>query len=94
MNKTELITETALKTGFTRKDTERVLNMALALMTQELTRGEDVKISGFGNFSVKERDARMGRNPKTGEEISIPASKNVQFKAGKALKDALEGAVR
>lgn len=94
MNKTELITETALKAGFTRKDTERVLNMALALMTQELTRGEDVKISGFGNFSVKERDARMGRNPKTGEEISIPASKNVQFKAGKALKDALEGAVR
>ena len=94
MNKTELITETALKTGFTRKDTERILNMAQALMIQTLSKGEDVKISGFGNFSVKEREARMGRNPKTGEEIAIPATKNVQFKAGKALKDALESGDR
>ncbi len=91
MNKTELITETALKTGMTRKDTERVLNMAFGLMTQELTKGEDVKIAGFGNFSVKERAERVGRNPRTGEELTIPATKNVQFKAGKALKDAVEG---
>lgn len=91
MNKSELITETALKTGMTRKDTERVLNVAFELMTQELANSESVKISGFGIFSVKERMERYGRNPRTGEMLKIPAVKAVQFRPGKALKEAVEG---
>lgn len=93
MNKSELITETALKAGVTRKDTERVLNIALDLMVQELERGESVKLSGFGIFSVKERAERIGRNPRTGEELTVPATKSVQFRAGKTLKEAVEGTV-
>ncbi|MBE6949480.1 MAG: HU family DNA-binding protein [Ruminococcaceae bacterium] len=89
MNKSDLITETALKTGMTRKDTERVLNTAFELMTQELTSGESVKISGFGIFSVKERMERYGRNPRTGTMMRIPAVKVVQFRPGKALRDAV-----
>ena len=91
MNKSDLITETAFKTGMTRKDIERVLNTAFELMTQELAKGENVKLSGFGIFSVKERAEHYGRNPRTGEQMTIPAVKAVQFRAGKALKEAVEG---
>lgn len=93
MNKSELITETAIKTGMTRKDTELALNVILDLITDELANGENVKLSGFGIFSVKERAERIGRNPRTGEEITVPPVKVVQFRAGKSLKDAMEGTV-
>lgn len=91
MNKAELITEAAYKTGMTRKDTERVLNTTLELMAQELKNGENVKIAGFGVFAVKERAEHQGRNPRTGEMLTIPASKVVQFRPSKALKETVEG---
>lgn len=93
MNKSELITEAALKTGMTRKDTELVLNAVFDLMTQEIAKGNGVKISGFGIFSVKERAERVGRNPRTGEEIIVPPAKAVQFRPGKSLKEAVEGTI-
>ena len=89
MNKTELITETALKTGLTKKDTEKVLNAAFELMTAELAKGETVKLAGFGNLVVKERPERQSRNPRTGETITVAASKTVQFRPAKALKESL-----
>lgn len=93
MNKSELITETAIKTGMTRKGTELALNVILDLITDELAKGENVKLSGFGIFSVKERAERTGRNPRTGEEITVPPVNVVQFRAGKSLKEAMEGTV-
>jgi DNA-binding protein HU-beta len=89
MNKTELITETALKTGLTKKDTEKALNAAFELMTAELAKGETVKLAGFGNLAVKERPERQSRNPRTGETITVAASKTVQFRPAKALKESL-----
>ena len=89
MNKTELITETALKTGLTKKDTEKALNAAFELMTAELAKGETVKLAGFGNLVVKERPERQSRNPRTGETITVAASKTVQFRPAKALKESL-----
>ena len=91
MNKTEIITEAALKAGITKKDTEKVLNAAMELIAAELTKGEAVKLAGFGNFTVKERAERQARNPRTGEEITVPAAKVVQFRPAKALKDIVEG---
>lgn len=89
MNKTELITETALKTGLTKKDTEKALNAAFELITAELAKGETVKLAGFGNLVVKERQERQSRNPRTGETITVAASKTVQFRPAKALKESL-----
>ena len=89
MNKTELITETAVKTGLTKKDTEKALNAAIELITAELQKGETVKLAGFGNFVVKERAERQSRNPRTGEPVTVPASKAVQFRPAKALKESL-----
>ena len=89
MNKTELIAETALKTGLTKKDTEKVLNAAFELITAELAKGETVKLAGFGNLIVKERPERQSRNPRTGETITVAASKTVQFRPAKALKESL-----
>ena len=89
MNKTELITETALKTGLTKKDTEKALNAAFELITAELAKGETVKLAGFGNLVVKERPERQSRNPRTGETITVAASKTVQFRPAKALKESL-----
>ena len=89
MNKTELITETALKTGLTKKDTEKALNAAFELMTAELAKGETIKLAGFGNLVVKERPERQSRNPRTGETITVAASKTVQFRPAKALKESL-----
>ena len=89
MNKTELISAAAERSGVSKKDTEKALNAALELIAASLTRGEKVQISGFGNFEVREREARMGRNPHTGEAVSIPASKAPVFKPSKLLKDSV-----
>ena len=78
MNKTELVANVAEKAGLTKKDAE-----------QALIEGDRVQLIGFGTFEVKERAARMGRNPQTGKDMEIPASKAPVFKAGKALKDAV-----
>ena len=90
MNKAELIAEVAAKTGLSKKDTEKAVNAALDTVTASLEKGEKVSLVGFGVFDVKEREARMGRNPRTKEEIPIPASRVPQFKAGKALKEAID----
>ena len=87
MNKTELIAVAAEKSGITKKDAERVINAAFETIAAQLIKGEKVQLSGFGIFEVKERDARVGRNPRTKEAIQIPASKAPVFKASKALKD-------
>ena len=89
MNKTELIGALAAKTGMTRKDSEKALNAVIAAITDALTEGDKVQLIGFGTFEVRERAARDGRNPSTKEIIHIPASKSPVFKAGKALKDAV-----
>ncbi|MBQ3277120.1 MAG: HU family DNA-binding protein [Oscillospiraceae bacterium] len=90
MNKAELIAEVAVKTGLSKKDSEKAVNATLDTVTASLKSGEKVSLVGFGVFDVKEREARMGRNPKTKEEIPIPASRVPQFKAGKALKEAVD----
>jgi DNA-binding protein HU-beta len=90
MNKAELIAEVAVKAGLSKKDSEKAVNAALDTITASLQGGEKVQLVGFGVFDVKERGVRMGRNPKTKEEIEIPASRVPQFKAGKALKEAVD----
>ena len=89
MNKTELIGVIAEKSGISKKDSEKALNAALDAITEALVAGDKVQLVGFGAFEVKARAARTGRNPKTKETIEIPASRTPQFKAGKALKDAV-----
>ena len=89
MNKTELIAVTAEKSGMTKKDTERVLNAALDTITATLAGGSRVQRSGVGIFEVKEREARIGRNPRTKEAIEIPATRTPVFKASAALKDTV-----
>ena len=89
MNKTELIAAVTQKADICRKDAEKAVNAVFDTITAELVAGEKVSIVGFGSFDVKQRNARTGRNPATGAEISIPASRIPQFKAGKALKDAV-----
>ena len=89
MNKTDLIAIAAQSAGLTKKDTERVLNAALDAITASLTAGEKVQLSGFGTFEVKDREARIGRNPHTKEAIDIPATRVPSFKASQALKDTV-----
>ena len=89
MNKSELIAAAAEGAGLTKKDTERVINAAIDAITASLTAGEKVQISGFGTFEVKEREARIGRNPHTREAVEIPATKVPAFKPSKALKDTV-----
>lgn len=89
MNKTELVAKMAEKSGLTKKDAEKALNAFFDSVQDALVEDDKVQIIGFGTFEVKERAARKGRNPQTGKEIDIPASKNPVFKAGKALKDAV-----
>ena len=88
MNKTELIAAVAEKAGLTKKDAERIVSATFETITESLVKGDKVQISGFGNFEVKTREARVGRNPRTKETIQIPATKQPTFKAAKALKDA------
>ncbi len=89
MNKAELIAAVAEKTALSKKDSEKAVNAALEAITEALVGGDKVQLVGFGGFEVKERGARVGRNPMTREEIEIPASRVPAFKAGKALKDAV-----
>ncbi|MBE6968360.1 MAG: HU family DNA-binding protein [Ruminococcaceae bacterium] len=89
MNKAELIATVAEKTGLSKKDSEKAVSAMLDTITTTLEAGEKVQLVGFGVFDVKERGARIGRNPKTKEEIEIPASRVPLFKAGKALKDII-----
>ncbi|MBQ9298956.1 MAG: HU family DNA-binding protein [Clostridia bacterium] len=87
MNKTELINAVAKNAELSRKDADKAVNAAFDAIAAALKAGEKVAVVGFGAFEVKERAARTARNPRTGEEIEIAASKAVSFKAGKALKD-------
>ena len=87
MNRTELISAMSEKSELTKVDTEKALKAFIDTVTEELKNGGKVQLVGFGTFEVGERAERQGRNPKTGEAITIPASKSPKFKAGKALKD-------
>ena len=89
MNKTELIAAIAEKTELSRKDAEKALKSFTEVVEEELKKGEKIQLVGFGTFEVSERAAREGRNPQTGETMQIAASKSPKFKAGKALKDAI-----
>ena len=89
MNKAELVSAVAEKTGMSKKDSEKAVNAAFDTITEALAAGDKVQLVGFGAFEVKERGARIGRNPKTKEEIEIPASRVDSFKVGKALKEAV-----
>lgn len=90
MNKTELIASVAQSTEISKKDVERVVSATFNTIAAQLSAGERVQVSGFGIFEVKERQARVGRNPKTNATIEIPASKSPAFKPAKALKDAID----
>jgi DNA-binding protein HU-beta len=87
MNKTELIAAVAEKAELSKKDAEKAVKAFTDVVSEELVKGEKIQLVGFGTFEVTERAAREGRNPKSGEVMSIPASKSPKFKAGKALKD-------
>jgi DNA-binding protein HU-beta len=87
MNKAELVAAMAAKTGDTKKGTEEYVNALVDVITAALKKGEKVQLVGFGSFEVRKRAARKGRNPQTGEEIKISASKSPVFKPGKAFKD-------
>ena len=90
MNKSELINAIAAA-GLSKKDAGIALNAAVTAVSEALAKGESVQLVGFGTFSVKERAAREGRNPRTGEIVRIAAAKSPAFKAGKALKDKVNG---
>ena len=91
MNKTELISRVAEISEITKKDAEKAVNATLEAIEGALAGGEKVQLVGFGTFEVRDRAARTGRNPKTGEEIKIPATKVPAFKPGKALKEKVTG---
>ena len=87
MNKTELVAAIAEKAELSKKDSEKALKAFIDVVTDELKAGEKIQLVGFGTFEVAERAERTGRNPQSGKEMTIPASKAPKFKAGKALKD-------
>ncbi|SFH73729.1 HU family DNA-binding protein [Pisciglobus halotolerans] len=89
-NKAQLIENVAEKTGLTKKDATTAVDAVFESIQESLSNGEKVQIIGFGNFEVRDRAARKGRNPQTGDEIEIAASKVPAFKPGKALKDAVK----
>lgn len=89
MNKTELVAAIAEKSELSKKDSEKALKAFIDTVTDELKKGEKIQLVGFGTFEVSERAERTGRNPQTGKEMVIPASKAPKFKAGKALKDMI-----
>lgn len=90
MNKTEMIAAMAETSGLSKKDCEAALTAFLAATEKALKAGDKVQLVGFGSFEVKERAARIGRNPATGAEVKIPAFKVPAFKPGKAFKDAIQ----
>ena len=89
MNKNELITKVADSSGLSKTDAGSAVDSIIESIVGALKAGDDVRLVGFGTFSVSDRAASEGRNPRTGEKISIPASKQPKFKAGKGLKDSL-----
>ena len=89
MNKNELISAVASKTGMTQSQAGQALDATLDVITGALKNGDDVRLLGFGNFTVSHRAARMGRNPQTGAPVEIKAANVARFKAGKALKESL-----
>ena len=89
MNKTELVAAVAEQADISKKDAEKVLKAFVDVVTEEMKKGEKVLLVGFGTFEVSERAAREGRNPQTGKTMKIEACKAPKFKAGKALKDAV-----
>ena len=91
MNKTQLIDVVVAKTGMKKKEAEAAVNATTEAIAEALKAGDKVQLIGFGTFEVKERAARTGRNPKTGEAVEIPASKYVAFSAGSDLKNKVNG---
>ena len=91
MNKNDLISSVAAGAGLSKSDASSAVEAMLGTISGALKRGDDVRIVGFGTFSVSNRAASQGRNPRTGATIMIPASRNPKFKAGKQLKDAVNG---
>jgi DNA-binding protein HU-beta len=89
VNKAELITAVAEKADLTKRDVETVVSAITEVIEEALTRGEKVSLVGFGTFEVRDRAARMGRNPQTKQEIKIPATRVPAFRAGKSLKDRI-----
>ena len=89
MNKTELVAAMADQAGLSKKDAEKALAAVIDTITAALVAGDKVQLVGFGTFETKQREARTGRNPRSGETIEIPAASLPAFKAGKALKDAV-----
>lgn len=89
MNKQELITKIAHESGLTKADAERALDATVSTITETLTSGDEVRLVGFGTFTTAERAKSEGRNPRTGESITIPATRLPKFRAGKQLKDAV-----
>ena len=90
MNKTDLVNAVAAETGFTKKDAEKAVASVLDQITEALKAGDKVQLVGFGTFEVRNRAAKPGHNPRTGEPMTVPASKLPAFKTGKALKDAVK----
>ena len=89
MNKMEMVDAVASRAGLSKADADRAVNAFIDAIGDALARGEKVTVTGFGTFEVRQRAARMGRNPQTGAPLHIPASKTPAFKAGKGLKDAV-----
>lgn len=89
MNKSELVDAVSSESDLSKADAGRAVDAVIVAITKALKSGQDVTLVGFGTFTVRTRGARTGRNPRTNEAINIPASKNPAFKAGKALKDAV-----
>ena len=90
MNKTEFINAVAAKEGIEKKCAEKAVNAVFGTIADELATGEKIQLVGFGTFEIRERAEKQGRNPRTGETMTVPASKVPAFKAGKALKDAVK----
>ncbi len=91
MNKNDLISAVTSTSGTSKADAAKAVDAVCNVITDALSRGEEVRLTGFGSFSVANRSARVGRNPRTGEPINIPASRQPKFKAGKQLKGAVNG---
>ena len=91
MNKTELIAEVANKAGLSRKDAEKALGAVVETITEAVVKGDKVQLVGFGSFETKQREARTGRNPRTGATVEVPAKFVPHFRAGKEIRDAMNG---
>lgn len=89
MNKADIISAVADKAEISKKDSEKAVNAFVSIIEEALVKGDKIQLVGFGSFEVKDRAARIGRNPRTKESIEIPASRTPAFKPGKALKDAV-----